>query len=305
MKKEKQKIVAVVVTYNRKRLLKECIEALRKQTKPIDAIYLIDNNSSDGTPELLKEEGYIQEIPPKDLTKPWEKEFITSNLTTRNKIKIHYVRMHKNTGGSGEFYEGLKRGFEKAYDWVWLMDDDAEPKEDALEKLNKYFEESNVSALASVVYDTDEISLTHRCFIDFRERIFPFMLKPVPIESYSNTVVEIDVASFVGILLSSKIIKKVGYPKKEFFFHCDDWEYCFRLRQAGRILLVTDSIFFHKEEDRRFIKKYFLREVKQRGSYDKYWLANHFLGKTRRWGSYDKYWLIYYGVRNLIWLGKL
>ncbi len=52
-------IAAVVVTYNRKELLIECLDALMNQTYPLDGIYIIDNASSDGTPELLLEKGYI------------------------------------------------------------------------------------------------------------------------------------------------------------------------------------------------------------------------------------------------------
>jgi len=69
-------VCAVVVTYNRKNLLIECLEALRKQTRPIQGIYLIDNASTDGTPELLLEKGYISELPPQNLKEPWEKEFL-------------------------------------------------------------------------------------------------------------------------------------------------------------------------------------------------------------------------------------
>jgi rhamnopyranosyl-N-acetylglucosaminyl-diphospho-decaprenol beta-1,3/1,4-galactofuranosyltransferase len=117
-------VCAVVVTYNRKNLLIECLEALRKQTRPIQGIYLIDNASTDGTPELLLEKGYISELPPENLKEPWEKEFIIQNLTNGEEIKLHYVRMHENTGGAGGFYEGVKRGYERGYDWLWLMDDD-------------------------------------------------------------------------------------------------------------------------------------------------------------------------------------
>ena len=52
------RVAAVVVTYNRKELLMECLEALLRQTRPLQAIYIIDNASTDGTPELLHREGY-------------------------------------------------------------------------------------------------------------------------------------------------------------------------------------------------------------------------------------------------------
>jgi Predicted glycosyltransferases len=131
-------VCAVVVTYNRKNLLIECLEALRKQTRPIQGIYLIDNASTDGTPELLLENGYISELPPENLKEPWEKDFIVQNLVDGREIKLYYVRMHENTGGAGGFYEGVKRGYEKGYDWLWLMDDDIEPKSQAIEIMLTY-----------------------------------------------------------------------------------------------------------------------------------------------------------------------
>ena len=45
------KVVAVVVTYNRKELLKECIEALIKQEYNDCEILIVDNASTDGTYE--------------------------------------------------------------------------------------------------------------------------------------------------------------------------------------------------------------------------------------------------------------
>lgn len=38
----KEKICAVVVTYNRKDLLVECLNALKNKTYPLDGIYIID-----------------------------------------------------------------------------------------------------------------------------------------------------------------------------------------------------------------------------------------------------------------------
>ena len=48
------KIVAVVVTYNRKKLLLECLNALFGQTNPLDEIVVLDNASTDGTKQELQ-----------------------------------------------------------------------------------------------------------------------------------------------------------------------------------------------------------------------------------------------------------
>lgn len=78
-----KEIAAVVVTYNRKELLKKNIEALLKQTYKEFDIYIIDNASTDGTYEYIK-------------------EYIDSN-------QIHYENTNKNLGGAGGFNFGIKK----------------------------------------------------------------------------------------------------------------------------------------------------------------------------------------------------
>ena len=97
------KVIAVVVTYNRQALLEQCIDALKKQTRKVDQILVINNGSTDKTETWLRSQTGI--------------EFITQ----------------ENIGGAGGFHTGIKTAFEKSFTWMWLMDDDGYPKEDALE----------------------------------------------------------------------------------------------------------------------------------------------------------------------------
>ena len=60
----KNKIAAIVVTFNRKELLLECIHSLINQTYCLDTIFIIDGPSTDGTPEHLLECNLITELPP-------------------------------------------------------------------------------------------------------------------------------------------------------------------------------------------------------------------------------------------------
>ncbi|OPX84709.1 MAG: Galactofuranosyl transferase GlfT1 [Pelotomaculum sp. PtaB.Bin104] len=230
------KIAAVVVTYNRKKLLGECLQSLLKQTSPLDCIIVVDNASTDGTAEFLKENNYFD-----------------------NPI-INYVLIPENTGGAGGFHAGVRLGYEKGFEWLWLMDDDAEPKEDALEKMEPYFKESNISALANLKVDNKgNILYKYRGYFFF-EDVFKHIVKPIKDNEIKDLkYIEIDHASFVGILINRKAIEMIGFPKREFFIHYDDLEYCIRLRQVGKILLICDSIIIHKEELKKDLieKKYF------------------------------------------------
>jgi len=279
----KEKICAVVVTYNRKDLLLECLNALRNQTHSLDGIYLIDNASTDGTQELLMKDGWIAEIVSNKSNEPIEKIFMPNN----DKLIFYYVRMHEDTGGSGGFHEGVKRAYEKGYDWLWLMDDDAEAKEDALENLLKFLYEKNLVALASLEVDlNNKVIHPQRGYFNFKNVykgiVIPFDEKKM----LKNCYLEIDHASFVGILIKSCVISEIGLPKKEFFIHYDDVEYCIRLRKVGKILLIPNSIIFHKE---KMLKSGMLK---------------NFLGRNSLRFPFEEFWLTYYGQRNLVWLGK-
>ena len=48
------RVVAVVVTWNRRDLLKLALGALRGQTRAVDQIVVVDNSSSDGTADMVR-----------------------------------------------------------------------------------------------------------------------------------------------------------------------------------------------------------------------------------------------------------
>jgi rhamnopyranosyl-N-acetylglucosaminyl-diphospho-decaprenol beta-1,3/1,4-galactofuranosyltransferase len=100
-----EKIIAVVVTYNRQNLLCECIDALRNQTRKPDAILVVNNGSTDNT------EQWLQQQP--DL----------------------FFISQKNIGAGGGFGNGLKWAFKNNYTWMWCMDDDGYPQANALKNL--------------------------------------------------------------------------------------------------------------------------------------------------------------------------
>lgn len=219
--KKKETICVVVVTYNRKLLLLECLESLLKQMHPLDAIYLIDNASTDGTPEVLKEKGYIKGIL-SGQKEPIEAEHTINMLFDGNKdrqVKVHYVRMNENTGGAGGFYEGVKRGYEKGYDWLWLMDDDAMTQENALKSLFDVYELKKSMCLESNYNDDKE----------FKGR-------------YKN----ITTVMFVGVMINKNVVSKIGFPRKDFFIYHDDGEYSKRMLENGfELIKVRDSMIKH------------------------------------------------------------
>jgi GT2 family glycosyltransferase len=259
------KICTVVVTFNRYALLKECLNSLLNQTHTHD-ILLIDNASTDGTDKKIVEDGYLTHS------------------------QLIYKRLEKNSGGAGGFYFGVKYALENNYDYVWLMDDDAEPELDALNLLIQNLDDSKYSAYApkTMIGTKQEHSLSlsghgHRGFFDY-ENCLPTFSRPVPLESYNHDFCEIQMASFVGILIPLSSVKKVGLPEERFFIHHDDTEYSLRLATLGKILMVNQSVIYHKEQ----------RQEEK--------IQRHFLGFRKNRIKYEKLWLKYFGLRNSVYI---
>lgn len=213
------KINCVVVTYNRLALLKECIAALKSQTHEINNIYIINNNSTDDTRNYLN-------------------EFVSNP-------QFAIINLPQNIGGAGGFSEGIKRAVMDGCDWVWIMDDDTIPANDALEELVKGTEVAeNVGYVCSRVVWTD--GMIHKMNIPKFDSLNKHHL---PINYYSNIadVLLIKAASFVSILINQKAVREVGLPIKEFFIWGDDTEYTTRIYLHDYVCLYAGrSIALHK-----------------------------------------------------------
>lgn len=199
------KVIAVVVTYNRQQLLSQCINALRNQTRKIDKILVINNGSTDNTEDWL-----------------------------RRHQNVSFVSQ-KNAGGAGGFYTGIKTAFEEKYSWIWLMDDDGYPKEDALERLLEDDDEELCLRNCAVINKEDKKSFVwktgnHKTLHDVRDKIIQNVAHP-----------------FNGTLLHRKIIERVGFPKANLFLWGDETEYYYRIVRKNKIPFYTkiNSIHYH------------------------------------------------------------
>jgi len=257
------KICTVVVTFNRYELLKECLDSLLNQTTE-NTILLVDNASTDGTDKKIIEDGYLEHT------------------------NIIYKRLDKNSGGAGGFHFGVKYALENAYDFVWLMDDDAEPELDALEILLQNIDNKKYSAYASktMIGTKDNHTLStfgHRGIFDYKNCL-PAFQKGINLKEYEKDKCEIEMASFVGILIPISSIKKIGLPEERFFIHHDDTEYSLRLVTLGKILMINDSLIYHKEK----------RQEEK--------IERKFLGFKKNRIKFERLWLKYFGLRNSIFI---
>ena len=209
-----EKIAAVVVTHNRHELVKKTISALLRQTRSLDVIFVIDNDSKENVEE--------------------------------NDPRIIVIRQ-ENVGGSGGFFRGIKEAYEQGYDYMWCMDDDVFPREDCLERML----EVGLSGLKSsigilcarrvmngntFITESKKVNLSNPFKNTFDYRV-------TQEELLNNEVVDIEGMSFEGALIKREVVDSIGLPNKDYFILYDDTDYSYRAVLAGyRVVLLRDAL---------------------------------------------------------------
>ena len=253
-----------MVTYNRKSLLLECLEALARQTHPLDRVVVVDNASTDGTEAALDASGLGSRLP------------------------LEYLALERNGGGSEGFHYGVRALLERESDWLWVMDDDCEPADDALARLLEAPQAGDpaTAVLAPVVrLPEGELLPMHRGHIVARLLRAP--MEGLAPRGYEASAPEVDFASFVGPLVRTQAARAVGAPLREAFIRFEDLEYSARLRGQGRMWVVPQSTVVHKEA------------APLTGTD----LASHF-GDFARRERFGALWKSVYGLRNTIFGGR-
>ena len=208
----KSKTCAIVVTHNRLELLKQCIAALYQQTLPCE-ILVIDNASTDETDRWLAEQKTLHDC-------------------------MHFYRLLENLGGAGGFHTGMDLAMKAGYEWLWIMDDDSIPNENALERLMDADHElaGAYGWLSSRALWKDgtlcrmniQRSTPYRDIKDFEAHLIPSAM-----------------ASFVSLFLRRETVCSYGLPLKEFFIWTDDWEYTRRISRHLPCYVCSESTVVH------------------------------------------------------------
>lgn len=209
------RVTAVVVTHDRRELLAEALGALAAQTRPPDTVVVVDNASTDGTADLVRDR-----FPDADL-----------------------LVLGANTGGAGGFAAGIARALDAPdTGLLWLMDDDTVPEPGALAALLDARDRATgkPALIASRVVWTDG-------------RDHPMntpRVKPGASRAELAAAAEIGCrpvrsASFVSVLVDAAAVRERGLPVADYFLWNDDFEYSTRLLRHGTGLRVRSSVVEH------------------------------------------------------------
>ncbi len=176
--------------------------------------------------------------------------------------RILVLPQTENRGSAGGFSTGLKKAYALNADFVYLIDDDNLPEDQALPILYEKWKEvakKDLVALLSFRYQNlpslkraaygEEIRYFHdkpNSFLGFSViSALAKLNKPVKVHSPSKELlpqIKILQAPYGGLFLPRATIDRIGFPNEDFYLYTDDTEYTYRIiQQGGEILMLTAS----------------------------------------------------------------
>lgn len=218
-------IASVTVVYNGARILPEHLDSLRRQTRKLDEMIVVNNASTDDTARLLK----------------------------ARYPEVTVLNLAENTGVGGGYAAGLEYAAScKKYDWIWLFDQDSVPADDALERLlaaGKELDGSGEKIGILAPLGTNEDTR-----LSYPLHVWRHGLGAVGPETVKEKIFFADSVISSGTLLRREAVEEVGPPRADFFMDFVDHEHCLRLRRSGyKIAVVMDSCFKHTLGDPRAV----------------------------------------------------
>ena len=212
----------IILNWNGWRDTLACVESCHRLDWPNFNVVVVDNASSDGSEELLRQ-----------------------NLTD-----VEIIQSGANLGFAGGNNVGIRHALERGANYVWLLNNDAVADPQALTTLVEtmgnhpdaaiagskifYHEEPRKIWSAGGMWEKGRLHLRQRGANEMDQGQF-------------EELSEVDSVSGCSMLVRSTVIEKIGLMDEEYFLYWEDSEWCARSRSRGyKVLFVPDSKVWHK-----------------------------------------------------------
>ena len=227
-------ITAVIVTYSdRFHFLKKVIEACLNSN--VKNIIVVDNNSDYSSKNKLRD----------------------YSIKLRDQLSI--IWNSSNLGSAKAYKQGMELASEFKNDYIWLLDDDNKPREDALQKLTEFWKikPKNVKALLSYrpdreMYKTAIQKKNPTLVLSSKNSFSGFHIKDKLKKITGNRNEQIDTrikygeisyAPYGGLFFKKTLLTEIGYPDEDFFLYADDHDWTYRITHKKlKIFLLLESI---------------------------------------------------------------
>ena len=267
MRQDSKEIAILIVNWNKKDQITELIKTIEQIHDNQHDIFVVDNASTDGSQEYIKD------------------NFPYINLIT-NSI---------NLGGTGGFNTGIRHilSLTGEYEYIWLLDNDAEITEGTLPTLIQVMKDKNDAGMVgSRIVDSVNRHLT----VEVGAKMRTDSIGTIP--NYRNmttipdyTPILSDYVAICSALVRISAIRKTCLMDQRMFIFWDDVDWGTYIKEAGfKIYACPSSIVYHPSYTER-----------QRGKLNTFYygVRNSILVYTKHMKRLKRY-IVFYGYfRNL------
>jgi GT2 family glycosyltransferase len=222
-------VTIAIVNWNTKLLLRKCLQSIIEQTKGVDyLIWVVDNNSSDGSVEMIEEE-------------------------------FPEVRLIKNTENVG-FAKANNQVLSTCNGkYVLLLNSDTQVIGNAVKELVEFIEKHpEAGAIGCKILNGDG-SLQTSCgrfprslsiFFggEFCNTLYRKVFKNTTFFAEQGLtkqdhqyIQEVDFVKGCCMLLRKSVLEKTGLLDENFFMYCEETDLCYRIKQEGMKILYTPA----------------------------------------------------------------
>ncbi|MFG0316259.1 MAG: glycosyltransferase family 2 protein [Planctomycetota bacterium JB042] len=215
---DRPEITAAVVAFEGESDLRDCLRSLAASTVPFAEVIVVDNASTDGTPEMV------------------EREF----------PDVVLIRMPSNDGPCTARNEGLRRARHRL---VFQVDQDVVVRPDCVARLLEVREERGAPAVVFPrAVDADRPDVVHYDGGSFHYAgVMALRHFYRPIGECADAVEEVDAFISLAALVDRDVLLQVGAYDPAFFILFEDHDLSYRLRACGhRIVAVPDALVDHR-----------------------------------------------------------
>lgn len=224
----KVKLSVIIVSFNTKDLLLNCISSLKKYAKNITyEIVVVDNNSSDNSVKEIKRK-YLSDKTISIIENKKNIGFAAANNQALKICKGEYILLlNSDTVLTSPFLFDMLEWMDKQIE-VGISSCMLHNKDGSIQETGGYF--PTFTRIIAWMFFLDDLPILDRIFRSFH----PYHSKSITknIHFYQKLQYP-DWVSGAFFLIRRKVFEKVGLIDEDYFMYMEEVDYCFRVKKEG------------------------------------------------------------------------
>lgn len=218
-------VAIVILNWNREADTLECLESLARIDYPSFSVIVVDNGSTDGSPDAIERWG-------------------------RENLPLTLIRNAENRGFVRGSNQGMRHALATGTDYVFLLNNDTVVEPDVLAILVRAAERSGDTGMAGPkIYKYGE----ERVLDSAGTRTIPWLAQGFLLghgeedRGQFDSSAEMPYITGTALLVKRAVLEQAGLMDEVYFCYFDDFDWGMKVREAGyRLLMEPKAVVHHK-----------------------------------------------------------